>query len=469
MLARTRTRLKIEAAWRSFVVDGRLPDAVKPEIARSWIRTREEWHIDPGLRSCPRAFGEEDAHERAEAEDAFRAAFPVMTEFAKRLGPEGHVIAYFDADGVMLAIDGNTRSRDVLANIGFVPGARWREDAAGTNGVGTALIEARAIEVFASEHFVSAWQPWTCASAPVCARGRVVGVVDITSPWTAHHATLLVCAETIARAIEGRLEAILAQRDRALLFSTAHEAVRARDEFLSIASHELKTPLTPLQLKLQVLERLAAAGAPVPAEQLADVLRGANRHVRRLVGRIDDILEMSRALNEHLALALQPIELGATVRRVLERYRPELDRTGCEVAFTVRSEVVGRWDPARIEQLFTNLLVNAIKYAPGRIDVEVEDDPAHGTARLLVRDRGPGIAPADQERIFLPFERAVSYLNASGFGLGLYIVRQIVEAHGGTTRLDSAVGRGSTFVVELPLRPATTSPPRDAPPPAAPG
>jgi signal transduction histidine kinase len=452
MTARSRTRLDIETAWRSFVVDGRLPDSLKPEIVRSWRRAREEWRVDPGLRSCPRAARADDVLARAEAEDAFRAASPVVTEFAERLAPDGHVVAYFDADGVMLALEGNARSRDRLANIGFVPGACWREDAAGTNGVGTALVEARPIEVFASEHFVSAWQSWTCASVPVRARGRVVGVIDITSPWSAHHPTLLVCAETMARAIEARLDATFAQRERAVLFSAAHEAVRARDEFLSVASHELKTPLTPLQLRIQALQKLVAAGTATPPEQLAEALRGADRHVRRLAGRIDDLLEMSRALNGQLALALQPIDLGATVRGVVDRYRTEIDRAGCEVVLTAASAVVGRWDRARIEQLFTNLLVNAVKYAPGRIDVEVGEDAAHVTARLLVRDRGTGIAPVDQERVFLPFERAVSYLNASGFGLGLYVVRQIVDAHGGAIRLDSVLGRGSTFVVELPLR-----------------
>jgi signal transduction histidine kinase len=96
-----------------------------------------------------------------------------------------------------------------------------------------------------------------------------------------------------------------------------------------------------------------------------------------------------------------------------------------------------------------NLLVNAMKYAPGAIEVEVAADDVH--ARVLVRDHGPGIAAGDRERVFLPHERAVSCRNVAGFGLGLTVVRRIVEAHGGTIRLESTPGTGSTFVIELPL------------------
>ncbi len=451
MTALTRARREIEAAWRSFVLHGRLPHSVKPEILRSWRRARAEWRVDPELRICPRAVSSDDLLARAEAEEAFRTASPLITEFADRLASDGHTVAYFDAEGVMLALQGNHRTRERLAEVNFAPGACWTEDSAGTNGPGTSLIEARPVEVFASEHFVEAWQPWTCASAPVRAGGRLVGVVDITSPWTAHHPGLIVCAEALARAIEERLGAVAAQRQNAILFRNAQEALRARDEFLAVASHELKTPLTPLQLKIQVVQRLVGrAGGSLAPDQLAEALRGADRHIRRLVERIDDLLDMSRAGNQPLHLALAPTDLGATVHDVVERHLSELDRAGCEVAMTVAREVVGRWDSARIEQVFTNLLVNAMKYAPGRIEVEVDANRVR--AHLLVRDRGPGIAPEDQERIFMPFERAVSYLRTSGFGLGLYIVRQIVEAHGGAVRLESALGKGSTFLVELPLQ-----------------
>jgi signal transduction histidine kinase len=176
--------------------------------------------------------------------------------------------------------------------------------------------------------------------------------------------------------------------------------------------------------------------------------------MRRLVEVIDDLIDVSRVTDHRLRLALEPTDLGAIVRNVVDRHLGELDSHGCEVVVTVASEVVGRFDPARIEQMVNNLLVNAIKYAPGRIDVVVAADGA--TARLSVRDRGPGIAPEDQERVFLPFERGVSYRHTSGFGLGLHVVREIVEAHGGAVHLESALGEGSIFLVELPLDAATS-------------
>jgi signal transduction histidine kinase/Na+/proline symporter len=242
--------------------------------------------------------------------------------------------------------------------------------------------------------------------------------------------------------------------ENALLFQSAEDAVRARDEFLAIASHELKTPLTPLHLNIQSLQRVLARTdiARVPPHQIREAMDGAASQVRRMVSLVDDLLDLSRITTRRLRLRLEPVDLGSTVRDVVERHRDELAQVGCSVAVALSGEVVGRWDRVRVEQVFTNLLTNAMKYAGGVIDVRVEG--RDGVAFLAVCDQGPGISLEDQERIFLPFERAVSYLKASGFGLGLYIVRLIVEAHGGRVRLESAPGRGSAFTVELPLRPA---------------
>jgi signal transduction histidine kinase/Na+/proline symporter len=238
----------------------------------------------------------------------------------------------------------------------------------------------------------------------------------------------------------------------ATLFHSAEDAVRARDEFLAVASHELKTPLTPLWVSIQTLQRLAARGqlANLPEGRLDRALRGADGQIRRLVGLVDDLLDISRITTRRLKLKLEPMPLVGVMRDVVARHQNELVQAGCTVAITADGDANGRWDRLRIEQVFTNLLTNAMKYAPGTIEISVASQG--GTARIMVRDHGPGIAPQDQERIFLPFERAVSYLNASGFGLGLYIVRQIVDAHGGAVLLDSAPGRGSTFVIELPLQ-----------------
>ena len=188
--------------------------------------------------------------------------------------------------------------------------------------------------------------------------------------------------------------------------------------------------------------------AAVPEKRLDDALRAAEGQIRRLVGLVDDLLDISRITTRRLRLNLEATDLGTAVRDVIERHRSELAQAACSLSSAIAPGVIGPWDRLRIEQVFTNLLTNAMKYAPGPIEVTVEaDGPA---ARLIVRDHGQGIAQGDRERIFLPFERAVSYMQSSGFGLGLYIVRQIVDAHGGVVRLDSAPGRGSTFMVELP-------------------
>ncbi len=238
--------------------------------------------------------------------------------------------------------------------------------------------------------------------------------------------------------------------ENAALFRRAETAVRAREEFLAVASHELKTPLTALQLNLQSVDRLLGRGqgSKIPEERLAEGLRGALKQVRRLVGLVDELLDLSRLTFQRLCLELETANLGAIARDVIERHRSEMTQTGCTVSAAIAPEVVGRWDRLRIEQVVTNLLTNAMKYAPGPIEVAVTQEGE--TARLMVRDHGPGIAEEDQRRIFLPFERAASYLRTSGFGLGLYVIRQIAEAHGGSVRLNSAPAKGSTFLVELP-------------------
>jgi signal transduction histidine kinase len=447
MHALSRSRRKIESAWRSFVLDGCLSESVRPEIRRSWQRVRGEWRVDPGLRICPGVPADE-ALVREVVEDAFREAAPLIRQFADRMAPDGHVVGYFDADGVMLTLEGNRRTRSRLAAVNFAPGACWSERAAGTNGPGTALAEARPVEVFASEHFVEAWQPWTCASVPVRVGGHVVGAVDITSPWTAHHPGLLLTAEALARAVEARLEAAAARVGAAVMKEVAQEALRARDAFLAVASHELKTPLTPLRLKLQKVQRLVSSGAAPDPERLREALRGADEHIRRLAGFVDDLVDRAQLAHEPILLAPGTADLGAVVADAVERRRPELERQGCSVTVAACGELSGPWDPTRLGQAVEQLLVNAMTFAPGPIEVRVEGAP--DGARVSVRDHGPGIAPESWERIFLPYERAVSYRNVPGFGLGLHLVREIVEAHGGEVRLDSAPGRGSVFTIELP-------------------
>jgi PAS domain S-box-containing protein len=235
----------------------------------------------------------------------------------------------------------------------------------------------------------------------------------------------------------------------------AQEAIRMRDEFLSIASHELKTPLTAVLMQAEALTRLLhKPTAPTLPEPLLARLDRIHSGVRRLDALIEQLLDLSRIRAGQLALQRDDVDLTLAVQNVARLFQDELERAGCELRIHAEASLIGFWDPLRIEQIVTNLLSNAIKYGAGKpveIIISVGD---LGRARIAVRDHGIGIAPEHQGRIFDRFERVASERNYGGFGLGLWIARQVVEAHAGTIRVWSQPGAGSTFTVELPLRPS---------------
>jgi PAS domain S-box-containing protein len=236
------------------------------------------------------------------------------------------------------------------------------------------------------------------------------------------------------------------------LLRRAQQAVRLRDDFLSIASHELKTPLTPLSLKLQVMERLLGSeqGGEHPLRMSRDV-EAMRRQVKRLSDLINDLLDVARISGGRLKLVLEQVELSGLVREVASRFELEAERAGGRLDVQAEAPLTGRWDRLRLEQVVTNLLSNALKYGPGKpTHVRVEADGEY--ARLTVRDEGIGIEPQHLARIFEKFERAVSERHYGGLGLGLYISQQIVEALGGSIAVDSVPQQGSVFTVRLPLR-----------------
>lgn len=244
------------------------------------------------------------------------------------------------------------------------------------------------------------------------------------------------------------------ERARAL---EAQSALQMREEFISVAAHELRTPLTALQLKIEgVRQGLVKARAQSDLGHLAKAvhrLEGALRQVERLSELVERLLDVSRIVQGKLAMTFEESDLSSLVAHVLEDFREPAYQTGSELRFHQPGEIVGVWDKARLEQVVVNLVSNAIKYGAGKpIDIKVE--ATDGRVRLIVTDQGIGIGDADLERIFGRFERAASARHYSGMGLGLYVTRNIVEAHGGTVRAASRSGEGSTFVVDLPRRPA---------------
>jgi PAS domain S-box-containing protein len=226
----------------------------------------------------------------------------------------------------------------------------------------------------------------------------------------------------------------------------AQEGVRLRDEFLSIASHELKTPLTALQLQLQgLVDRVSED------EKLANRLAKAMRAGDRLADLIGTLLDVSRIATGRITLKPETFDLVETARDIVDRLHDAAAQAGCDLSFEPDGPVVGEWDRLRLEQILTNLLANAIKYAPGapiRVTVKEEQD----AAVVEVLDKGPGLRDEDLPRIFGRFERASSEAQA-GMGLGLYIARQVAETHGGTVTARNLDNDGACFTVRLPLRP----------------
>ncbi len=231
------------------------------------------------------------------------------------------------------------------------------------------------------------------------------------------------------------------------------QAIRARDEFLSIASHELRTPLTALKLRLESLSQSAP-----PEEHVRRKLDGAVRQTQRLERLIDHLLDASRIREGHLVLDRSPVSLGELTGEVLERAREGSAATNQVFEFVTEGDLVGTWDGMRLEQVVENLVSNALKYGAGK-PIEVAVCEGDDAVDLRVEDHGIGIHPADLSRIFEQFERGASGRGRSGLGLGLYITRQIVTAHGGRIEVASRLGEGSVFRVVLPRRAPPLTPP----------
>jgi len=240
--------------------------------------------------------------------------------------------------------------------------------------------------------------------------------------------------------------------DQVLARRRVEDAVRVRDDFLSIASHELKTPLTPLELKVTSLLRQAEANLEslLPAERIARDLQVAQRQIRKLTELINELLDDSRISAGRLQLSMAEVDLRDVVEEVVARFHQQAMQAGCPIEVTIVGDAItGHWDPLRIEQIVTNLLTNALKYGAGKpVRLRVEALPSK--AKLTVQDDGIGIPAEHLGRIFDRFERAVTDHHFGGMGLGLYITRKLVVAHGGQIHVQSEPGKGSIFTVELP-------------------
>ncbi len=275
------------------------------------------------------------------------------------------------------------------------------------------------------------------ATLPLAVRGEPRGVLSLVVPTSPRPFGLGDAA--LGEELAARAGLAL---ENARLYRQAQDAIAARDEFLMIAAHELRTPLTPLSLQVQTLLRAARATSEPATPRLGTDLEATFRHIERLTRLVDRLLDVTR-LGEHgLTIACEEMDLAAVVREVTDGFRAQAAEVGSDLELRVAGPLVGRWDRTRLGQMLANLLSNALKFGAGK-PVEVTVAAEDGRARVAVRDHGHGIAAADRERIFERFERAVSVRSYGGFGLGLWVVRQVVAAHGGAIAVASAPGGGT--------------------------
>ncbi len=230
------------------------------------------------------------------------------------------------------------------------------------------------------------------------------------------------------------------------------KAIRSRDEFLSIASHELRTPVTSMKLHVDMMKRSVEKNqeALISADKVSKLIKQADHGLNRISRLVEDMLDITRIQNGKLHIDSEPGNFSAFVRETLDRFEQQLKNAGIQVSLDLPEELILSFSHLRMEQVLANLISNAIRYAPNaplRVELKVKDHQAI----LTFEDQGPGIAKENHERIFQRFERLVTPSKVSGLGLGLYIVQEIVRAHGGMVLVYSEDGKGARFIVELPV------------------
>lgn len=318
---------------------------------------------------------------------------------------------------------------------------------------GTSAAELALLEINPEyQPFFERFPIHTWIVVPLKVAGQITGTISVFRfkpgpPYSADDETFLQeLADRAALSI-----------DNARLYNDAQKAIQMREDFMSIASHELKTPLTPLKLQIQLLAHFISTGVIEPgkkAQEIEKLITSSDQQVAKLDRLVEDLLDTSRIKSGKLALQQEKVNLAEMVAEVTEEYAPQITAANCTVRLHTDPSVYGCWDRVRIEQAITNLLSNALKYGAGK-PVDITVTTKDGRAVFAIRDHGIGIARDFQEKIFSPFERAVSVKSFGGLGLGLYITQQIVEAHHGHISLESRPGKGSLFTVELPLEAAS--------------
>ncbi|WP_437870813.1 AAA family ATPase [Sorangium sp. So ce363] len=303
---------------------------------------------------------------------------------------------------------------------------------------------------FSDDEHIVRQKPRSVLCAPILRQAEVIGLLYLENNLTTHAFTpeRLLALELLATQAAISLEhALLLAKERG-----ARAAAEAAERRTALLAHELKTPLTGVHLKLDALTRSIKHQETVSSSWLSSSLTSFKRQLGRLNMLIDSLLDLSRVQVGRLVLTCEPVDLTALVQDVVGRLSEQAALAGCALHVQAIRAVWGQWDRLRLEQVATNLLTNALKYGAGK-PVRIVADADGAVARLSVFDQGIGISEPDQRRVFEAFERATGIHQAQSLGLGLYLVREIVRAHGGRVHLHSRPGSGTTFTIELPIEP----------------
>jgi PAS domain S-box-containing protein len=280
---------------------------------------------------------------------------------------------------------------------------------------------------------------------PVTLHGKVFGALTFASAEAGmkydHHS--VSTAEELARRVALAFE-------NSNLYKISQDAIEIRNDFLSIASHELNTPITSLKLQLQMVKKglLMGKEGNFPLDRFSKSVEASVKQVDRLINLISILLDVSRIQSGKFTFSFLKFNAKDIIAEVVDRHKELLQNAECTLDVSGESDITVVWDKTRIEQVLTNLLTNAIKYAPGKIELIMKEDK--NDVVISVRDHGQGIDKEKLTSIFDRFERATSNESVSGLGLGLFIVKQIAEGHHGSVKVESVTDEGSTFSLRLP-------------------
>ena len=444
--------------WLDFV--SRLPaeSPTRGVIVESWARCRAA------------ALARHDAVEFSRVEDAdlqqrlvrndalMRAAKPHLDWLTSTYGWIRHVAYITDVDAIVLCAVGDA---EFQRNLGLAPGYDWSEKTMGTNGAGTAIAADRPVAVVGSEHYLSAFENCTCTAAPIHdAQGVVIGAIDFSTSAADGVPERLPLIAHVAFMIERELrhDHELREKDAYRTLSEQlgvqqkklEEADRRKDEFIAVISHELRNPLAPIKYGVHVIQTVAPEH---PALRKASEV--ITRQVDYLTRLLNDLLDVSRIVHGRIDLQRERTDLGAAVNAAAESVQPFIDARKQHLdAIVPAAKVYVSGDSVRLVQVVLNLLHNASKFTPekGRITVELTEDTR--AAVLVVRDTGAGMTETVLRQLFEPFMQAGAPGGGGGLGVGLYLVKKLVELHGGTvTATSRGPGKGSEFTVRLPVLP----------------